>query len=225
MGVSDEEMDQILNPKLNYVGIWEAGGYHCPDGTLFTWGQIWGLCSRHNILNMLANVTDDSGRSVIVLAGTKLDRVLEIGCDYGHDWSALEPYFNEVHGIEISDHALLGQQAGRKIVHGSMDDMSCFEDSFFDVVISGQVLEHSPDINTTLNEIYRITKPGGWSVHMMPCTPDDIVKEAPSEFHPTILTYSGWVSAFSLHGFIVARDFFMWGFNQESWVIVVRKFG
>jgi SAM-dependent methyltransferase len=51
-----------------------------------------------------------------------------------------------------------------------------FEGDIFDVVISNQVFEHVPDLATSLNEIWRVLKPGGWLVCSFPSK--DAIREA-----------------------------------------------
>jgi SAM-dependent methyltransferase len=43
-----------------------------------------------------------------------------------------------------------------------------FEDSSLDVVITNDVLEHVPSIDTCLSEIYRVLAPGGWHLGTHP---------------------------------------------------------
>jgi ubiquinone/menaquinone biosynthesis C-methylase UbiE len=49
-------------------------------------------------------------------------------------------------------------------VDGRLD----FPDGYFDVVVSNQVLEHVPDLEAVLDEIDRVLKPGGASLHLFP---------------------------------------------------------
>jgi SAM-dependent methyltransferase len=51
-----------------------------------------------------------------------------------------------------------------------------FQDEKFDVVLSNQVFEHVPDLSTSLNEIWRVLKPGGWLVCSFPSK--DAIREA-----------------------------------------------
>lgn len=43
-----------------------------------------------------------------------------------------------------------------------------YEDNCFDVIICNHVLEHIPDDRRAMSELYRILRPGGWSVLQVP---------------------------------------------------------
>ena len=43
-----------------------------------------------------------------------------------------------------------------------------FEDNSFDVVFCNHVLEHIPDDQKAMSELYRILKPGGWGIFQIP---------------------------------------------------------
>ena len=43
-----------------------------------------------------------------------------------------------------------------------------FENDSFDVILCNHVLEHIPDDNTAMQELYRVMKPGGWGIFQIP---------------------------------------------------------
>ena len=43
-----------------------------------------------------------------------------------------------------------------------------FDDDSFDTVFANHVLEHIPDENKALTEVYRVLKPGGWAIMQVP---------------------------------------------------------
>lgn len=43
-----------------------------------------------------------------------------------------------------------------------------FDDNSFDIIISSHVLEHIPDDRAAMKELYRILRPGGYSIHQAP---------------------------------------------------------
>ncbi|WP_224483598.1 class I SAM-dependent methyltransferase [Robertkochia aurantiaca] len=43
-----------------------------------------------------------------------------------------------------------------------------FEDNSFDVILCNHVLEHIPDDQKAISELYRIMRPGGWGVFQVP---------------------------------------------------------
>ena len=43
-----------------------------------------------------------------------------------------------------------------------------FEDNTFDIILCNHVLEHIPDDQKAMNELFRVMKPGGWGVFQVP---------------------------------------------------------
>ena len=208
---------------LNYTGLWSRrDGYVSPDGKFeIPRERMWDFLTKFQYMHKLSNITGPSGRSVTAY-GEKLHRVLELGADWGHAFSALESCFDEVYGLEKEKACVdRGIQVGRNIIQGTIDSLP-FDDDCFDAVVSAHVLEHGISAESTLTEMYRVTKPGGWSVHTLPCTHDGAV-ETPSWFHSCTLSYTGWKEAFIKFGFEIVTDYFGWATNQEEWIIVARK--
>jgi len=46
--------------------------------------------------------------------------------------------------------------------------MDCYPDAYFDAFICSHVLEHIPDDKKAMSELFRILKPGGWGIAMVP---------------------------------------------------------
>jgi pseudaminic acid biosynthesis-associated methylase len=92
-------------------------------------------------------------------------RVLEVGCNRGHNLVALShvlPESNEVIGVEPNPHALeIARTASTKVavLRGTIFDLP-FKDSYFDLVFTAGVLIHvSPDeLSAALAEIYRVSR-------------------------------------------------------------------
>lgn len=47
-------------------------------------------------------------------------------------------------------------------------DMNCYAEGAFDAFICSHVLEHVPDDLRALHELFRVLKPGGWGILMVP---------------------------------------------------------
>ncbi len=43
-----------------------------------------------------------------------------------------------------------------------------YEDNYFDVILCNHVLEHIPDDEQAMKELYRVLKPGGWAILQVP---------------------------------------------------------
>lgn len=91
----------------------------------------------------------------------------------------------EIYGLDVFDHGLqdtgfidktiekLSSQIPKvdwnsKISLISANDLYPYEDNYFDVIISNQVLEHINRPDNFLDEIYRLLKHDGFSIHIFP---------------------------------------------------------
>ena len=98
-------------------------------------------------------------------------RVLEVGCATGYLSELLKKNNCHVTGIEIDPEAA---QSARKFCDAVLDiDISMksslpYEDEYFDVVLCGDVLEHTPNPSDTLRSLSRYIKKGGLCVVSVP---------------------------------------------------------
>jgi ubiquinone/menaquinone biosynthesis C-methylase UbiE len=95
-------------------------------------------------------------------------RVLDLGCGYGGRTAWYAEHALEVHGVEVfsnmvQESAGFAAHKGLGNCHFSLGDEEAlhFPDSFFDVVVSYDVMEHVQDPATVLKEVGRVLKPGG----------------------------------------------------------------
>lgn len=93
--------------------------------------------------------------------------LIDLGCG-GGDFTikcAEQIGTSNVWGLEIDEE--LGNEARRrgiKIISADLNQKLPLKDSFFDVVLSNQVLEHLINSDLFVKEIYRILKPDGYAV-------------------------------------------------------------
>ncbi|MBV8218175.1 MAG: class I SAM-dependent methyltransferase [Solirubrobacterales bacterium] len=95
-------------------------------------------------------------------------RVLDAGCGSGRTLDELSPY-GEVSGIELDPGAAeLARGRGRgDVVVGRLEELP-WEDGSFDLITCLDVIEHTPDDRVTLQELRRVSRPGGFLLVTVP---------------------------------------------------------
>lgn len=96
-------------------------------------------------------------------------RVLDVGCRDG----ALTRYYaadNEVVGLDIDRRALdvCARDLGIETRWADFNQGLPFDDAYFDVVVAGEVLEHSISPALLVAEIARVLRPGGTFIGSVP---------------------------------------------------------
>jgi SAM-dependent methyltransferase len=86
----------------------------------------------------------------------------------GHEFWGAESYYGDADQWQPHVAAEVSNVAHDRIRLLDRDFRIPFEDSHFDFVCSNQVLEHVDDLHLTAAELARVTKPGGWAVHLFP---------------------------------------------------------
>lgn len=116
---------------------------------------------------------------------TRPMRVLEAGCGNGqllahlsnHRWlSRAERRTVELWGFDVSETApaverltgLLPEERWEERIRTGNSDRWPFQDNYFDIVISNQVLEHVKDMTKFLDECRRTLRPDGVAIHIFP---------------------------------------------------------
>lgn len=99
-----------------------------------------------------------------MLGDLRLGRILEVGCNRGHNLVALEELYPDavIAGIEPNAYALgVARQSGKRfgVLQGDLFDLP-FKDSFFDLVLTRGVLIHVAlgDLPGALDEIWRVSR-------------------------------------------------------------------
>ncbi|HEY1540336.1 MAG TPA: class I SAM-dependent methyltransferase [Solirubrobacteraceae bacterium] len=98
-------------------------------------------------------------------------RLLDAGCGSGRTLDELRHY-GSVSGVDVSPDAVHCAHArGHHDVHLARIEQLAFADETFDVVTCMDVIEHTPDDCRTLEELRRVTRPGGTIVLTVPAHP------------------------------------------------------
>ncbi len=100
-------------------------------------------------------------RKITSLVGSN-KKVLDLGCYDGTLGARLIKKGNQVYGIEIGEKvAQIARTRGLKVKRQSFTSPFKFKDSFFDVVVVGEVIEHVLDTDFFIAEIKRVLKSKG----------------------------------------------------------------
>lgn len=90
--------------------------------------------------------------------------VLEVGCGTGLVLERIARFARLARGVDLSPGMLAkARERGLDAVQGSATELA-FADSSFDVTCSFKVLAHIPDIHAALDEMGRVTRPGGFVI-------------------------------------------------------------
>lgn len=125
-------------------------------------GSHWWFVGRRKILeSFLGSIV-----SRLPASDSRL-RILDVGCGTGANLEMLAQY-GEAEGVDVSDDALeFCKQKGLKAQKGLAETLP-YEDDTFDVTTALDVIEHLDDDIGGLNEMYRVTKRGGYSLIFVP---------------------------------------------------------
>lgn len=98
-----------------------------------------------------------------ILKDQKFEKALDVGCGDGRVAQIMgERLGIAFYGVDISKKGVeLAKKIGVKAKVADLSSKIPFEDNYFDLVISTEVLEHVTDPDTFLKEIYRVLKPSG----------------------------------------------------------------
>jgi ubiquinone/menaquinone biosynthesis C-methylase UbiE len=94
-------------------------------------------------------------------------RILDVGCGTGANLEMLSHY-GEAEGVDVSDDALeFCRRKGLVVKKGLVESLP-YEDESFELTTALDVIEHLDDDIAGLQEMYRVTRPGGYSLFFVP---------------------------------------------------------
>lgn len=124
------------------------------------------LFVERNVNLFPAEVSREDGRAQAILKLIRSgDRVIELGCGKGRFLKIIRQVYpdSSCTGVDISPRMLAELPSDIQCLEGSLESVSCPDESF-DVVFSGEAIEHSANPEAAVTEMIRITRPGGWVV-------------------------------------------------------------
>ena len=110
---------------------------------------------------------DNWHHKLLVLRQLKLTpglRILDYGCGAGATVRSLCRAGFDAYGFDISDYL---DQPSTRVQIGKPGPLP-YPDAYFDAIFSDQVFEHAAGQDEIFAELYRITRPGGVHMHVIP---------------------------------------------------------
>jgi len=117
---------------------------------------------------------------------SNLGNVLELGCGIGFQSALLSTMSESVVATDLPDENMSTHSPGKIRLQSLLTGLGIenvshefcsaeslpFEDNSFDMVFSSHVLEHIPDFESAMKEIYRVLKPNGFLFCVIPSSFD-----------------------------------------------------
>src|SRR3989344_1309221 len=109
----------------------------------------------------------------------KNNNILDFGCGMGYflNFLKLQGFFN-LWGVDIARTAISYAKNNYKHIefrHFNLNEAIPFKKEFFDTILSFDVLEHAPDINSHLSQMYDLLNHGGTYVFSTPQKELDLI--------------------------------------------------
>ncbi len=113
-----------------------------------------------------STVAPSDGRAQAILQRVQAgNAALEVGCGKGRFLAVVKATFPDAECIGVDPSPTLQSclPTGIKGIPGSLESVPCSNDAF-DVVFSVEAIEHSINPERAVEEMVRVTKPGGWVI-------------------------------------------------------------
>jgi len=119
--------------------------------------------------NFSGTFLDINDRARVLKAMRPSGRVLDFGCSWGYGTYQLRQYGFEAIGFEISKRrAEYGRNNLGQTVIDSVEELRALEPGSFQVIFSNHVIEHLPDIRSSLSLMAGLLSKGGFLFHVLP---------------------------------------------------------
>jgi len=129
------------------------------------------IAARYDLLNKILSFGADSKwkrLAVSMLPLTDVKKCLDLACGTGDIAMLLAEKYPqaEVVGLDLNSDMIeyARKRKSNKDIKFIFGDMCAipFDDSSFDIVTASYAIRNAPDLNKSLSEIIRVTRPGGW---------------------------------------------------------------
>lgn len=121
-----------------------------------------------NLLSLSGFFKENMDYPFVYLAHKNKGKLLELGCGSGATLKLFSDWGWQAQGLDFDPQAVNNAQAkGLTVNHGDIFSQH-FPDNSFDAIFSSHVVEHVPDPLALLQESFRILKPNGVFVSIMP---------------------------------------------------------
>ncbi|MFH1368697.1 MAG: class I SAM-dependent methyltransferase, partial [Elusimicrobiota bacterium] len=163
------------------------------------------LSNRVILLNYV-RISDD------IAALMKGKKLLDWGCGYGQ-----MTYLLRARGVDAAAYDVIKREnieklpifLGLDIVYGGQESALPFANASFDGALSCGTIEHVPDMEASLKEIYRVLSPGGYFLtYMLPnklSYTEFLGKLKGNIVHPVKFSFKDVKSLYSRHGFEIVK--------------------
>lgn len=138
---------------------------------------------------------------------------LDLGCDDGEKTIKMAKKINtkNIFGVEIVEQRILeAKNKGIAVSSFDLNKKFLYQDNYFDIITSDQVIEHLYNTDNFIFEIYRLLKPGGYAI---------ISTENLSSWHNVFSLILGF-QPFSMANFSskgsVGNPFSLWKNNENE---------
>ncbi|MCK5346621.1 MAG: class I SAM-dependent methyltransferase [Candidatus Heimdallarchaeota archaeon] len=123
--------------------------------------------SNQRVVALNSNILESNGIDL-----SKDAKILDYGCGSGrHTYEYVDAGYKNVSGFDIKDYVDLRAQEDKerfRFIDPNDPFTIPFPDNYFDFIVSTSVFEHVTNQEQSIQEIARVLKPGGVTLHVFP---------------------------------------------------------